>query len=327
MDRSFLTIIALVSAYLLDFLIGDPPWLPHPVRLIGSIISSFEKLLRRICKKAAALKMGGLVLVIVIAGGSAVLVYLIITAAYRTHPAAGFVIELYFYFAVLAGGDLRNHLSRVEKVLVKGNLEEGRSKVAMLVSRDTESLNSEELSRAALESLFENSSDGLVAPLVYAAVGGPAAAFFYKAVSTMDSMIGYKNKDYKALGFAAAKLDDLLNYIPARLTALLILIAGSAEKTIVRAWRVLLADRHKHESPNSAWPEAAAAGVLNVRLGGEAVYSGVARKRPVINATGREAGAEDIAAGIRLFQRTSILALIILSSFAYWLLLLEVGKF
>ena len=196
----------------------------------------------------------------------------------------------------------------------------------MLVSRDTEKLDPEGLSRAALESLFENSSDGLVAPLLYAAVGGPAAAVFYKAVSTMDSMIGYKNETYEALGFAAAKLDDLLNFIPARLTALLILIAGRPTRNFKEAWPVLIADRHKHDSPNSAWPEAAAAGVLNVRLGGESVYNGVIRSRPVINAKGRDAKAEDIAAGIRLFQKASVLALIILLSVAWFMVLLEVSK-
>ncbi len=326
MERSLLTVAALALAYLLDYLIGDPPWLPHPVRLVGSLIGLLERQLRRICKKPVYLKIAGLLMVMVIAGGSAVLVYLLIITAYKFYPAAGFALELYTYFAVLAGGDLRNHLLRVDSALKKGNLAEGRATVAMLVSRDTEKLDPEGLSRAALESLFENSSDGLVAPLLYAAVGGPAAAVFYKAVSTMDSMIGYKNETYEALGFAAAKLDDLLNFIPARLTALLILIAGRPTRNFKEAWPVLIADRHKHDSPNSAWPEAAAAGVLNVRLGGESVYNGVIRSRPVINAKGRDAKAEDIAAGIRLFQKASVLALIILLSVAWFMVLLEVSK-
>jgi adenosylcobinamide-phosphate synthase len=327
MERTFFTIAALALAYLVDYLFGDPPWLPHPVRLIGRLISLLEGLARKTFKSDRGLQLAGLIIVILVAAGSALAVYLGLAAAYRFNPAAGFVLELYIYYAVLAGGDLRNHLLAVLAALRGGKVEEGRSKVALLVSRDTQALDSGELSRAALESLFENSSDGLVAPLFFAALFGPAAAVFYKAVSTLDSMIGYKNESYAALGYTAAKLDDLLNYLPARLTALLILIAGSGNKNTAAARRVLVADRYKHESPNSAWPEAAAAGVLNVRLGGDAVYQGTLKERPVINAAGQEAGPETIAQGLRLFQKTSLLAVFLLLALACGLMLLEVGKF
>jgi len=327
MERSLFTIAALVVAYLADYLFGDPPWLPHPVRLIGSLISLLERSARKLFKSSAGLKLAGLLIVLMVAGGSALAVYLSLAAVYRLHPAAGFMLELYSYYAVLAGGDLRNHLLAVKTALGEGKLEEGRSKVALLVSRDTEVLDRGELSRAALESLFENSSDGLVAPLFFAALFGPAAAVFYKAVSTLDSMIGYKNKAYAALGFTAAKIDDLLNYLPARLTALLILIAGWGRKSSPAAWQVLVADRYKHESPNSAWPEAAAAGVLKVRLGGSAVYQGQIRVRPVINAAGREASPEMIVLGLRLFQKTSLLAFILMIGLACGLMLLGVKKF
>jgi adenosylcobinamide-phosphate synthase len=327
MDRTLLTIAALALAYLADYLFGDPPWLPHPVRLIGRLISMLEGAARKIFKSDCGLKLAGLIIVLLVAAGSALIVYLSLAAAYRFNPAAGFLFELYLYYAVLAGGDLRNHLLAVLAALREGKVEEGRSKVALLVSRDTQELDAGELSRAALESLFENSSDGLVAPLFFAALFGPAAAVFYKAVSTLDSMIGYKNKTYAALGFTAARLDDLLNYLPARLTALLILIAGCGRENGATAWRVLVSDRYKHESPNSAWPEAAAAGVLNVRLGGSAAYQGQVRKRPEINAAGQEAGPETIAAGLNLFQKTSLLAVLLLLALACGLMLLEVGKF
>jgi adenosylcobinamide-phosphate synthase len=327
MERTLLTIAALALAYLVDYLFGDPPWLPHPVRLIGRLIGLLEGSARKIFKSDHGLKLAGLIIVLLVAAGSALAVYFSLAAAYRFNPAAGFLFELYIYYAVLAGGDLRNHLLAVLAALREDNLEEGRNKVALLVSRDTQALDSGELSRAALESLFENSSDGLVAPLFFAALFGPAAAVLYKAVSTLDSMIGYKNKSYAALGFTAARLDDLLNCLPARLTALLILIAGSGRKNSSAAWRVLVADRDKHESPNSAWPEAAAAGVLNVRLGGAAVYQGRVTKRPEINAAGQEAGPEVIAAGISLFQNTSLLAFLLLLALACGLMLLEVGKF
>ena len=327
MERSLLTIAALALAYLVDYLFGDPPWLPHPVRLIGRLINLLEGAARKLFKSSSGLKLAGLIIVLIVAAGSALAVYLGLAAAYRVNPAAGFILELYIYYAVLAGGDLRNHLLTVLAALREGTVEEGRSKVALLVSRDTQALDTSELSQAALESLFENSSDGLVAPLFFAALFGPAAAVFYKAVSTLDSMIGYKNQAYAALGFAAAKLDDLLNFLPARLTALLILIAGSGKSNTAAAWRVLIADRNKHESPNSAWPEAAAAGVLKVRLGGSAVYQGQLRERPEINAAGQEVGPETIALGLSLFQKTSLLAFILLIGLACGLMVLEVGKF
>ena len=326
MERTLFTIAALALAYLVDYLFGDPPWLPHPVRLIGGLISLLEGVARKTFKSSAGLKLAGLIIVLLVAAGSALAVYLGLAAAYRFNPAAGFVLELYIYYAVPAGGDLRNHLLAVLAALRGGNVAEGRSKVALLVSRDTQALDSGDLSRAALESLFENSSDGLVAPLFFAALFGPAAAVFYKAVSTLDSMIGYKNKSYAALGFTAAKLDDLLNYLPARLTALLILLAGWRKGKSSAAWQVLIADRYKHESPNSAWPEAAAAGVLNVRLGGDAVYQGKLKERPVINAVGQEAGPEAIAQGLKLFQKTSLLAFILLIGLACAFMLLGVGK-
>jgi len=327
MDRALLTTAALAVACCLDTLIGDPRFLPHPVRLLGKLIELLEVIMRRVFKTEAGLKAAGLMMVLIVAGGSAALTLYLLISAYRLHLAAGFVFETYLFFTVLAGGDLRNHVLRVNQNLTVGDLPAARVSTAMLVSRDTGMLEESGLSRAALESLFENSADGLVAPLAFAALGGPVAAVFFKAVSTMDSMIGYKNESYAALGYTAAKLDDLLNYLPARLTALLILIAGSGNKNTAAARRVLVADRYKHESPNSAWPEAAAAGVLNVRLGGDAVYQGTLKERPVINAAGQEAGPETIAQGLRLFQKTSLLAVFLLLALACGLMLLEVGKF
>jgi adenosylcobinamide-phosphate synthase len=327
MERTLLGLIALAFAYLLDLAFGDPPWLPHPVRLIGWAISKLEKTAFRFIKKSAGLKAAGFLIVAVIAGGAAVLVFLIINIAYRFHQAAGLFFELYVYYTILAGGDLRNHLRGVENALQSGKIEVARQKVALLVSRDTTDLEAGGLSRAALESLFENSSDGLVAPLFFAAVGGPASAVFYKAVSTLDSMIGYNNEKYRNLGFAAAKLDDLLNLIPARLTAVLILLAGIGRSSFGKAWQVLIADRYKHESPNSAWPEAAAAGVLGVRLGGKVFYGGRLKERPVINKSGRETVPGDIGAGLELFNRSSLLAFIACLILTWGLVVTEGLKF
>lgn len=195
---------ALAAAYLLDLWVGDPPRLPHPVRLLGVMIGLLEKTARRLFKTEAGLKSAGAAIVILAAGGSALAALIAVRAGYALHPLAGLILETYIFFSVLAGGDLHNHVFRVKQNLEAGRLEEARRSAAMLVSRDTGRLEEGGVSRAALESLFENSADGLVAPLFFAAVGGPAAAVFYKAVSTLDSMIGYRTEKYKDLGFFAA---------------------------------------------------------------------------------------------------------------------------
>jgi adenosylcobinamide-phosphate synthase len=317
MDRALLTTAALAIAFCLDTLIGDPRFLPHPVRLLGKIIELLEVIMRRVFKTEAGLKTAGLIMVLIVAGGSAALTLYLLISAYRLHLAAGFVFETYLFFTVLAGGDLRNHVLRVNQNLTVGDLPAARVSTAMLVSRDTGMLEESGLSRAALESLFENSADGLVAPLAFAALGGPVAAVFFKAVSTMDSMIGYKTVIYKNLGFCAAKLDDLLSYIPARLTALLIILAGFLRGRSGNGWQVLREDYCKHDSPNSAWPEAAAAGVLGIRFGGTDLYHGELVNRPVINASGREARMEDLKKGLALFRDTAILAFILLLLLSY----------
>ncbi len=300
--------MALAAAYFLDSLIGDPRRLPHPVRLLGMIIVLLEKAARRFFVSPEGLKIAGLLIVVLTAGGSAVVTVFLLAQAYRLHMVSGLLFEIYVLFAVLAGGDLRNHVVKVEQNLRAGKLDKARSSAALLVSRDTANLPAGGVSKAALESLFENSADGLVAPLFFAAVGGPAAAVLYKAVNTLDSMIGYKNKEYSDIGFFAAKIDDILNFIPARLTAVFIILAGAAHHGWRNGWQVLIEDRRKHDSPNSAWPEAAAAGVLGISFGGTDYYQGEMIFKPVINAGGREPAGGDIKRGLALFHRTSILA-------------------
>lgn len=318
MNYTLLSLSAFFLAGLLDWLIGDPRWLPHPVRLLGRIINLLERTAKSLFSSRIGLRLAGIIIVVITAGGSGFLVYLLVKSTYNLHPAAGFITELYLYFTVLAGGDLRNHILRVDKAFEEGKLDEARAATAMLVSRDTKTLREEDLARATLESLFENSADGLVAPLFFIALGGPVAAVFYKAVNTLDSMIGYKNSDYLDLGCFSARLDDLLNFIPARLTAFLIILAGSGRGNFSSAVKVLRKDRRKHDSPNSAWPEAAAAGVLGIRFGGADYYRGKLVERPVINREGNEAGFSDISLGLKLYYRTSLLAFIGFFILAWW---------
>jgi len=303
-----LSLSAFMLAYLLDGLIGDPPRFPHPVRLLGAVIEGLEKISRRLFRSEAGLKAAGALIVIIAAGGSLLSALFLIELAYRIHYLAGWVLEIYILFTVLAGGDLRKHVAAVGRELQSGRLERAQSSVALLVSRDTGRLNESGVSRAALESLFENSADGLVAPLFFAALGGAPLAVLYKAVNTLDSMLGYITEEYRAIGFFSARLDDILSYIPSRLTAGLLILAGAAEGASRCGLKVLLKDRRKHSSPNSAWPEAAAAGVLGLKLGGSDYYCGRLKEQPLINAAGRDPVPADIERGLALFRRVSIMA-------------------
>lgn len=327
MDRACYTVIALAAAYLLDWVVGDPSRLPHPVRLLGRTILVLEKAARCLFTSPKGLKAAGAAIVVIAAGGSVAAVLVLLTIAYGLNPAVGLAVETYILFTVLAGGDLRNHVFAVERNLHEGNLAAARKSTALLVSRETGELNENGLSRAALESLFENSADGLVAPLFFAALGGPAAAVCYKAVNTMDSMLGYKTKEYLHIGFFAAKVDDLLSFVPARLTAIIIIIAGLLQGRWRDGWQVLSRDRRKHESPNSAWPEAAAAGVLDLKFGGTDCYRGELVERPVINASGREPHYGDLARGLALFNKISIMAFTGLLLLSYWLRTWEASAF
>ena len=327
MERVLFTLAALVAAYILDYFIGDPRSWPHPVRLLGKCIETGERVARGIFKTPAGLKVGGALILLVTGLGSAVVVIALISLTYRLHPAAGFIFEVYIIFTTLAGGDLRSHVLVVEQRLAQNDIPRARAAVALLVSRDTAELDENGVSRAALESLFENSADGLVAPLFYTAIGGPAAAVFYKTVNTLDSMLGYKTEELKDIGFFAAKTDDILSFIPARLTAICILLAGLLQGKWQQGLKVLSADRSKHQSPNSAWPMAAAAGVLGVGFGGRDYFRGEVIERPRINALGKAALGGDIAKGLVLFRSISILALLATLLFTYWIRILEVMLF
>ncbi|MDW7739368.1 MAG: adenosylcobinamide-phosphate synthase CbiB [Bacillota bacterium] len=323
MDRLGLFLTALILAGICDWLFGDPPGLPHPVRLLGRVITRLESIAIRLFVSPGNLIFAGFLITAVTAGASVSVVLLVISAAYKTHPIAGFVVETYLIFTVIAGGDLRNHVVRVKEELEGENHVRARSQVAMLVSRDTEMLDENGISKAALESLFENSADGFVSPLFYIALGGPAGAVLFKTVSTLDSMLGHKSGHYYYLGRFPARLDDLLNFIPARLTALLILLAGAGQGRFTRGLKVLQQDHGKHESPNSAWPEAAAAGILNVRLGGVDSYKGRVKERPVINETGDMPRKDDLGKGLSLYFRTTLIAFLLLASLAWWLRYME----
>ena len=269
-----------LAAVLLDLLLGDPRWLPHPVVLIGRLITALEKGLRRIVQNEWA---GGVLLLVLTVGITCGVVLAVIKGAYAVSPYAGFTVAVLFSWTCLAARSLHFESRLVADALARGEQAEARKHLSFIVGRDTEGLDEPEIWRATVETVAENTSDGVIAPLFYLILGGPPLALAYKAVNTLDSMVGYRNERYLRFGWASARCDDLLNFIPARLTGLLMVAAAPLIRLSARAaWRVMRRDGRNHSSPNSGIPEAATAGALGVRLGGTNVYSGVSVAKPTI---------------------------------------------
>lgn len=262
----------LILALLLDLTLGDPRWLPHPVVMIGRMIRFFEILFRKMVPNERA---AGALLLIATTACAAVAAWLLILVCSRINPLAGFLAAAVISYTCLATRSLHHESALVAEALRAGNLDEARRTLAFIVGRDTAGLEEADIWRALIETVAENSSDGIIAPLFWLTIGGPVAGMAYKAVSTLDSMVGYKNERYLQVGWASARMDDLLNLIPARLTALLMILAAPLAGLSPRgALRITLRDRLNHPSPNSGHPEAAAAGALGVRLGGTCSYRG-----------------------------------------------------
>lgn len=261
-----------LAAVVLDLLFGDPRWLPHPVVLIGRLITTLEVVLRREFRHE---KSAGMLLMVVTAGTTALAAWLLIQACEILHPMAGFLAAAVISYTCLAARSLHRESALVADALISGNLADARRALSYIVGRDTATLDEPEIWRALVETVAENTSDGIIAPIFWLTLGGPVAAMAYKAVSTLDSMVGYKNERYLHFGWASARMDDLLNFVPARLTALLMILAAAPAGLSPRgALLVTLRDRMKHPSPNSGHPEAAASGALGVQLGGKAFYGG-----------------------------------------------------
>jgi len=308
-------ILAFAAGFLIDILVGDPRWIPHPVSAMGRLIKLLENILtvrksgeqKKLLRKGKILVASVLLITAITTGG-------ILIGCYILHPFAGVLAETLMTWQALAAKDLKVESMRVYACLTetkkqkdKDTLAAARKAVSMIVGRDTENLDEAGVIRAAVETVAENTSDGVIAPMLYLAVGGPILGFLYKAVNTMDSMVGYKNAKYLYFGRAAAKLDDGVNYIPARVSAGLMLLCcipdGEADQK--NALRIYRRDRYKHASPNSAQTEAVCAGALGVRLAGPASYFGKKVKKPFIGDARREIEAKDIVRANRLMMRTA----------------------
>ena len=295
------TSISIFAGFILDLLFGDPYWMPHPVRAMGKGIQVLEKKLRRPESSPEAQMRAGALLVGIMVFCCALLPALLLLAAYWLHPAVGLVLETFMCYQIMATKCLKAESMKVCRALREGDVEKARKAVSMIVGRDTAVLSAEGITKAAVETVAENTSDGSIAPLLYMLLGGPVAGFAYKAVNTMDSMLGYKNEKYLYFGRAAARLDDVVNMIPSRLAALLMIAAawlcGLDGKGAFCIWR---RDRFQHASPNSAQTEAACAGALGVALAGDAVYFGKVVKKPFIEDGDRPVEPEDIVRANRL---------------------------
>lgn len=310
-------IFAFIAGFMLDLLIGDPHFIPHPVRLIGSLISFLDKRLN--CntgynsseKNLNLIKYKrGMLLAFTVIFATFAMSVIIIVAAYSINLYAGVIAEAVMTWQILATKCLRVESMRVYDALRTDGVDAGRRAVSMIVGRDTSVLDEAGVTRAAVETVAENTSDGVIAPMLYTAIGGPVLGFVYKAVNTMDSMLGYKNDKYMYFGRFAARLDDVVNFIPARISAyLMIAVAfiGGRQFDGKNAYRIFKRDRFNHASPNSAQTESVCAGALRVQLAGDAVYFGKLVKKKYIGDGLREIEYEDIKRANRLMYITAFL--------------------
>ena len=320
-------IAVLLIGFLLDMVLGDPLGRFHPVCGIGWLIGKTEKVLCRYStgRGRKAEISAGAGLVIVVCGMTGIIAAGIIYLAGLLHPWLSFAVQCLMCWQVLAMRSLKNESMKVYYPLKQGDIESARRAVAMIVGRDTQMLDAAGITKAAVETVAENTSDGVIAPFFYMIIGGPLLGLVYKAVNTMDSMVGYHNDKYEYFGKAAARLDDLVNLIPSRLSAVLMVLAAWVLRYDIRgAWRIYRRDRYQHKSPNSAQTEAVCAGALQIRLAGDASYFGTIVPKPYIGDDIRPVEPEDICRANRLLYTAAVL-MAILTAGGYLCLIISTG--
>lgn len=313
---------AVAIGFALDLIIGDPKPLPHPVRLIGFFISTGEKWLRKLCKTQRAELFGGVVLTLCVVSLSTALPLAVLWAASLVNAYVETGIHAIFCWQIMATKSLKVESMLVHERLAANDIEGARKYLSWIVGRDTERLTESQIAKATVETVAENASDGVVAPLLFMAVGGAPLGFLYKAVNTLDSMIGYKNDKYLYFGRFAAKLDDVVNFIPAIISAWFMIAASFVLRLDVKnAIRIFRRDRYNHASPNSAKTESVCAGALGVRLGGDSTYFGKVVHKATIGDDGRPIAAADIPLACRLMTATAVLAALVFLLIRLWVII------
>jgi adenosylcobinamide-phosphate synthase len=302
-------LISITIAYFLDMLIGDPPDLPHPVRWIGTMISFFEKR----WNKGKFKRWKGVLMLLFILLFVFYIVGVLVVIGYSIHPLVGIFVESIVIATSIAQKSLKVASLEVYRPLLEGDIKAARKKLSYIVGRDTESLDEGEIARGAIETVAENTSDGVTAPLFWALIGGAPLAMVYRAANTCDSMVGHMNDRYKEFGWASAKWDDLLNWIPSRLTGMLMLIGKRPEnRSYKKAWTILFRDAKKHPSPNSGWGEAAVAAILGIQLGGINYYKGMVSNRAKMGDPIQPIQAKHIIKANHILSKTVFLFLLFL---------------
>lgn len=306
-----MNILSIYIGYIIDLIIGDPYSFPHPVIYIGKLIKCLENNIRKIFKKEKYLKFAGFILWFITVGLTYVLTYLIIKLS-KFNSITFLIVNSFIIYTTLATKCLKDEAIKIYDILKSGDIYESRKQLSYIVGRDTSSLNEAEIIRATVETVAENTVDGIISPMFYAFIGGAPLAMTYKAINTLDSMVGYKNDKYINLGFASAKIDDIANYIPARICIIFMTIASLILRfNYKNCFKISIRDRKNHKSPNCAYPEGAVAGALGIQLGGTNIYFGKPVYKPTIGDKYREIEIEDIKKTNKIMYLSSILSLII----------------
>lgn len=299
--------LSILTAALLDILFGDPRWMPHPIRWIGFLIYKGEPLFR---KAFGTTQLSGILFTLTLVAGTFIFTVAILIAAFSLNFWLGAIINTLILYTTFASRDLDQQAKKVYSKIRKGNIDQARIHLSMIVGRDTTDLSEEEISRAAVETIAENTVDGVLSPIFYAAIGGAPLALAFKAASTLDSMVGHKNENYIQFGWASAKLDDLLNYVPARLSRFIFPVAAWLCKlNSLGCWKIAWRDGHKSPSPNAGISEAAFAGALNIQLGGDNVYQGEIESRPLLGDNEAPAITKNIPQAINMMYLSTAITI------------------
>lgn len=301
--------VEIIAGVILDIFIGDPKSFPHPVKAMGKLICLEEKIARSIVHSDLGLVVAGLLIVSINLFIGFFLPFFLLKLL-ESNRVLCFLLSTYLVYSCVAARDLHSEAFEVIKAL-KRSLNEGRVRLSYIVGRDTDKLQEEDIHRALVETVSENTSDGVIAPLLYMMLLGPAGGMAYKFANTMDSMLGYKNAKYRYLGYFPAKIDDLLNFVPSRITSMMMVLTSIGRFDFKNGYRILMRDHYKHKSPNSGWPESAAAGLLGIRLGGGSYYGGVFVEKPFLGDVGEALCERHVRSAVEIMYRTEVGAIMI----------------